>query len=222
MSDISKIKLPDGSEFNIKDAAAARSADLAAVATSGSYNDLINAPDSDVFVVRTTSATPTTDKFGNLYYPTDKTYAETFAAMRAGKQVVLIHVYEDQYTPSIYYGTSSYESGNMSFTSINFNINVNNYNFITIRSAIFNTNGVRFTILLNDSTRKNLSSSFYTNNSLPRTSGQPGQVPVVGSNGSYLLNWTNLPTVPTNVSSFTNDAGYLTLATLPIYDGSVE
>lgn len=32
---------------------------------------------------------------------------------------------------------------------------------------------------------------------------------------------TPAPTVPTNVSSFTNDAGYLTLATLPIYDGSV-
>ena len=30
-----------------------------------------------------------------------------------------------------------------------------------------------------------------------------------------------LPTVPTNVSSFTNDAGYLTLSTLPIWDGSV-
>lgn len=28
-------------------------------------------------------------------------------------------------------------------------------------------------------------------------------------------------TVPTNVSSFTNDAGYLTLATLPKYDGTV-
>lgn len=31
-----------------------------------------------------------------------------------------------------------------------------------------------------------------------------------------------IPTVPTNVSSFTNDAGYLTLSTLPIYDGTVE
>lgn len=28
--------------------------------------------------------------------------------------------------------------------------------------------------------------------------------------------------IPTNVSSFTNDVGYLTLATLPIYDGTVE
>ena len=29
-------------------------------------------------------------------------------------------------------------------------------------------------------------------------------------------------TVPTNVSAFTNDAGYLTLATLPKYEGVVE
>ena len=28
--------------------------------------------------------------------------------------------------------------------------------------------------------------------------------------------------IPTNVSSFSNDAGYLTLATLPIYDGTVQ
>lgn len=31
-----------------------------------------------------------------------------------------------------------------------------------------------------------------------------------------------IPTVPSNVSAFTNDAGYLTLSTLPIYDGTVQ
>lgn len=30
-----------------------------------------------------------------------------------------------------------------------------------------------------------------------------------------------IPTVPTNISAFTNDSGYLTLSTLPIYDGTV-
>ena len=41
--------------------------------------------------------------------------------------------------------------------------------------------------------------------------------------GTSLLGNGNiaLPTVPTNVSAFTNDAGYLTLSTLPIYDGTV-
>lgn len=38
---------------------------------------------------------------------------------------------------------------------------------------------------------------------------------------AQILNKPTIPTVPTNVSSFTNDAGYLTLATLPIYDGTV-
>ncbi len=33
---------------------------------------------------------------------------------------------------------------------------------------------------------------------------------------------SEIPTVPTNVSSFTNDSGYLTLATLPKYTGGVE
>lgn len=32
----------------------------------------------------------------------------------------------------------------------------------------------------------------------------------------------NVPTVPTNISAFTNDANYLTLATLPIYNGGVQ
>lgn len=42
--------------------------------------------------------------------------------------------------------------------------------------------------------------------------------------GSYndLTDKPTIPTVPTNVSAFTNDAGYLTLADLPIYDGGVS
>ena len=38
-------------------------------------------------------------------------------------------------------------------------------------------------------------------------------------NGAVRL-WTNA-NIPTNVSSLTNDAGYLTLNDLPIYDGTV-
>lgn len=41
--------------------------------------------------------------------------------------------------------------------------------------------------------------------------------------GNYndLTNKPTIPTVPTNVSAFTNDSGYLTLGTLPIYNGEV-
>lgn len=39
---------------------------------------------------------------------------------------------------------------------------------------------------------------------------------------SLISGTPTIPTVPTNVSAFTNDAGYLTLATLPKYEGEVE
>lgn len=45
-----------------------------------------------------------------------------------------------------------------------------------------------------------------------------GVLTLTGFDGDY----TNLTNKPTNVSSFTNDAGYLTLADLPKYDGSVS
>lgn len=38
---------------------------------------------------------------------------------------------------------------------------------------------------------------------------------------TFETNSGEIPEVPTNVSAFTNDSGYLTLNTLPIYDGSV-
>ena len=38
---------------------------------------------------------------------------------------------------------------------------------------------------------------------------------------SLISGTPTVPTVPTNVSAFTNDAGYLTLATLPKYGGEV-
>ena len=39
---------------------------------------------------------------------------------------------------------------------------------------------------------------------------------------SLISGTPTIPTVPTNVSVFTNDAGYLTIATLPKYEGVVE
>lgn len=39
---------------------------------------------------------------------------------------------------------------------------------------------------------------------------------------SLISGTPTIPTVPTNLSAFTNDAGYLTLATLPKYEGVVE
>ena len=47
------------------------------------------------------------------------------------------------------------------------------------------------------------------------------QKPSGGIPGSDIASGV-IPTVPTTVSSFTNDAGYLTLADLPVYNGSVS
>lgn len=46
--------------------------------------------------------------------------------------------------------------------------------------------------------------------------------PVTSVNGQTGDVSISIPTVPTNVSSFNNDAGYLTLSTLPVYNGEVS
>lgn len=52
-------------------------------------------------------------------------------------------------------------------------------------------------------------------------SGAAAAAPVQSVNGQTGAVSLTIPTVPTNVSDFNNDAGYLTLATLPIWDGGV-
>lgn len=51
--------------------------------------------------------------------------------------------------------------------------------------------------------------------------GASAAAPVSSVNGQTGAVVLSIPTVPSNVSSFTNDAGYLTLATLPVYNGGV-
>ena len=42
------------------------------------------------------------------------------------------------------------------------------------------------------------------------------------SSDAFIKNKPTIPTVPTNVSAFTNDVGYITLSDLPIYNGGVS
>ena len=69
-------------------------------------------------------------------------------------------------------------------------------------------------------------SGFITDPGVASFNGQTGAVtytaPVTSVNGQTGAVSLSIPTVPTNVSAFNNDAGYLTLATLPIYDGGIE
>lgn len=53
------------------------------------------------------------------------------------------------------------------------------------------------------------------------SAGAAAAAPVQSVNGQTGAVTLTIPTVPTDVSSFNNDAGYLTLSTLPIWDGSV-
>lgn len=52
--------------------------------------------------------------------------------------------------------------------------------------------------------------------------GAIGAVTLTAEDVNALPDDTVIPTVPTNVSAFVNDANYITLADLPIYDGGVE
>ena len=69
-------------------------------------------------------------------------------------------------------------------------------------------------------------SGYITNAGVTSFNGTTGDVtytaPVTSVNGQTGDVSLSIPTVPTNVSSFTNDAGYLTLSDLPIYQGGVE
>lgn len=58
-------------------------------------------------------------------------------------------------------------------------------------------------------------------NLVQSVNGKQGVVVLGASDVGALPSSTVIPTVPTDVSAFTNDAGYLTLSTLPIWDGGV-
>lgn len=68
-------------------------------------------------------------------------------------------------------------------------------------------------------------SGFITSAPVTSVNGQTGDViisagvtSVNGQTGDVLL---TIPTVPTDVSAFNNDVGYITLADLPIYNGGI-
>lgn len=51
-----------------------------------------------------------------------------------------------------------------------------------------------------------------------QNSGGGAVTSVNGMTGDVVL---SIPTIPTNISAFYNDVGYITLADLPIYDGGI-
>lgn len=65
-------------------------------------------------------------------------------------------------------------------------------------------------------------SQFTNDSGFVNASGAAAASPVQSVNGQTGVVTLSIPTVPSNVSAFTNDAGYLTLADLPIYSGGVS
>lgn len=168
-------------ETNTLLAAKANSADLASVATSGSYNDLSNKP--------TIPTVPTNvSAFNN-----DAGYLTQHQSL-AG------------YATETWVGQQGY------LTSA------------PVSSVNGQTGAVTISVPTKTSQLNN-DSGFLTS-AVTSFNGSTGAVtysaPVSSVNGQTGAVTLTIPTVPTNVSSFNNDAGYLTLSTLPIYQGGVS
>ena len=96
----------------------------------------------------------------------------------------------------------------------------NNSGFITAAGApVQSVNGETGAVTVSVPTKV----SQLTNDSgFVNASGAATASPVQSVNGQTGAVTLSIPTVPTDVSAFTNDAGYLTLSTLPIYSGGVS
>ena len=96
----------------------------------------------------------------------------------------------------------------------------NNSGFITAAGApVQSVNGETGAVTVSVPTKV----SQLTNDSgFVNASGAATASPVQSVNGQTGAVSLTIPVVPSNVSAFTNDAGYLTLSTLPIYNGGVS
>ena len=167
------------------------------------------------------------------YYTKDKTFAQIKAAYDSGRDIRLI-IDGDLQGKSDAVGTLKCDnivhSGNDEYTA--FFSNTYTEVFPTNSSKMSYLNYTALKIKSDESIVYNISSQSASGaqfinypkttiitNSLPRTYGTAGQIPV--SQGTGTLKWITPPTVPTTTSELTNDSGYLTLSDLPIYDGTV-
>lgn len=96
----------------------------------------------------------------------------------------------------------------------------NNSGFITAAGApVQSVNGATGAVTVSVPTKV---SQLANDSGFVDTSGAAAASPVQSVNGQTGAVSLTIPTVPSKVSAFTNDAGYLTLADLPIYNGGVQ
>lgn len=195
---------------------------------------------SEVFVVNFTRQP--SDVSGEYVFTKDKTRAEIIAAVNAGKYVVgICSVYsnasgEEPY--QIWQYTLSYvpvSSGNIVFVRFQSVLAMGQLVTISSVSAIKISDTEQITFAeasygktnVYNSTSENAMTGIAVASAISGKQDVSNLVTSLSSSStdttypSAKAVYDAIPTIPTNVSAFTNDSGYLTLATLPIYDGTV-
>lgn len=178
--------------------AKANSADLASVATSGSYNDLQNKPTIPTVPTNVSAFNNDSGYITSAQAPVQSVNGQT--------------------------GTVSLSIPVVPTNVSAFNNDVGYLTSAPVTSVNGQTGAVTVSVPTNTSQLNN-DSGFLTS-AVTSFNGSTGAVtysaPVSSVNGQTGAVTLTIPTVPTNVSSFNNDAGYLTLSTLPVYGGGVE
>lgn len=224
-----------------KGATAIQQADLSAVATSGSYNDLQdkpNIPDIDdakplvVTIVSRTSGNNTTYSLDNV------TFNQMVAAYNAGKDIICDYVghihqlsYSDAPDNTFFFTSFQGDEGSYTCFEIHGDNDISKYSGAVVPTTrTVNGKALSSNITLSASdvgalpsnthipadqvqsnwNETNTSSKAYIQNKPTIPAAQVNADWNATSGVSRILNKPTIPTVPTKVSSFTNDAGYLT------------
>lgn len=150
------------------------------------------------------------------------TYAEMLAAKTAGKEVLC--VYNDAPNAS-YYSVGYFDDEDQLFLFVAPNATGEYIIYVRCNQNGWTSGYNKAEAYPYNSVALIPTSSYYL--TMSTSGGKLGRsnIQFGSSTTKYLSNkgtWENVPTVPTNVSSLNNDAGYLTLSTLPIYNGGVS
>lgn len=198
MADISQVKLPNGDTYNLVDE------------TSGYIKRFLITIDFD-------------DSTNS--YSADKTFAEITNAYNDGYELVCHCIVDNSYVPFLAWNNSriQFELSAMTQEGVlaaeyikitNTNEVEHQFMYFDEMDPVFNASAAAGITSGDITNWNNKTSNTGTITSVKTTAGAHTIINV--SSGAANFN------VPTKTSHLTNDSGYLTLSTLPIYDGTVE
>ena len=169
--------------------------------TTKSYVDTavasISIPE-EIFWVNVTATSP---------YTADQTYSAISNAIDNGQ---MVYVNQGGCIYALSDDDRTTGTGSISFEYIAYAENTGGTKWLSFRKLT----------IASDNTVSRISSMKNWAVNFPGALGTQGQI--ITANAAGNMQWSNMPAIPSTVSQLTNDAGYLTLATLPIYDGSVS